>query len=166
MTSLPKNQWRSATYKFNTWLERREPDQEDIKDALIGAIPDKVKSAAGVSGSSEQDKELLLGKPIGIWERDNGIVNAILQQGVIKSVLTPEKIDQIQGAVRNDEGNNLTFKDILDMILGGPAQGAEVSTPQQQAPAPEGGPPPGQPAQPAAPVPGGGPQMPQPPMGM
>lgn len=155
--------------KFTTWLERREPDQEDIKDALIGAIPDKVKSAAGVSGSTDQDKEILLGKPVGIWERDNGIINAILQQGVIKSALTPEKIDQIQKAVRDDEGNNLTFKDILDMVLGGPSGGSEVSSPQQQSPAPEGGPPGQPPIGAGGPMSGGmTPPMPQqqPPMGM
>lgn len=132
---------------FSVWLERREPDQNQIKDALIGAIPDKVKAAAGVTGSSDQDKELLLGKPVGIWERDNGIVNAILQQGMIKNVLTPDKIDQIQMAVKEDEGNNLTFKDILDMILGSPSKGAEVSSGEPQPAAPE-------PDMPPAPAPG------------
>ena len=155
--------------KFSVWLEFREPNQEDVKDALIGAIPDKIKSAAGVSGSTEQDKEILLGKPIGIWERDNGIVNAILQQGVIKSVLTPDKIDQIQKAVKEDEGNNLTFKDVLDMILGEPSSGAGIRTPQQQPPAPEGTPAPGPTPAPMngmGPGPQPSPMMPQQPMGM
>lgn len=129
---------------FRQWLEMRDPDINDIKDALIGAIPDKVKSAAGVSGSSPQDHEILLGKPVGVWEKDSGIVNAILQQGVIKTSLTPEKIDQIQNAVKEDEGNSLTFKDILDMIVGANTPGTSIKQPPEQAPAPDtGGPPPG-----------------------
>lgn len=153
-------------YRFYIWLERRELNQDEIKDALIGAIPEKVKSAAGVTGASPEDKEILLGKPISAFSRSGGIVNAILQQGAIKNHLSPEVIDQIQQAVKADKGGQMTFHDLLGMILGQTPEGEQTPPPKETPPPPpEGSPPPGQmppqgaPAGPAPPAPG-------PPMGM
>ena len=139
---------------FSTWLEQREPDEQEIKDALVGAIPEKVRSAAGV-GTDPKDDEILLGKPVGIWEKQGGIVNAILQQGVIKNKLQPDQIEQIQNAVQEDENNQLTFRHILDMIMGQPAGGQDLSPPTPEGQPPEGSqqPPPGMTSDPT-PAPG------------
>lgn len=131
-------------YHFQTWLERREPNPDEIKDALIGAIPEKIKSAAGVTGANPKDKSILLGKPISAFSKSKGIVNAILQQGAIKNVLNPDMIDQINQAVKNDEGGTMTFQDLLGMILGQSPQGEDMPPPEETPPAPTGSPPAGQ----------------------
>lgn len=149
-------------YRFQTWLERREPDQNEIKDALIGAIPEKIKSAAGVTGSNPEDAEILLGKPISAFSQSGGMVNAILQQGSIKNVLTPDAIDMIHQAVKADSNGQMTFRDLLGLILGQSPKGQQASQPKEDpALAPNGAPPPGQmppsPQQVPAPAPPGSP---------
>lgn len=124
-------------FTFKNWLESRDDvDEDQIKDAVIGAIPQKVKTAAGVSGTTPSDKEILLGKAIGVWEGDGGIINAILQQGAIKNALQPEDIEEIQQAVKQDTGNQLTFKAVLDMILQAAQSTGEESQPESPTPDP------------------------------
>lgn len=106
---------------FKLWVEERdysviEMDDDDIKKAMLDAIPQSVWDAANISGRGDSDEDKLMSRNIKEYKDGPKAFFSILGIQSIVQRIGQDGIESLKAKFKKQR--NMTFRELFDTILG------------------------------------------------